>query len=274
MTSVRALESPLKAWRSFRDIARATRTLAAAQALQWTERSHHADEHLAWCEAVTADHPLMGASEAPRPRVVLLLGSDLGLCGPLNRRVAERSAAEELDGDPTVLRVVVGARLAALEPLSDPVRLPTPSSLPAARQLAGEIASLIDRLPDSLALELTIVLAGAVEGDGHPCIELRTSATPDLPLAEDQQRWLARTERPLADDPELVREADLLARHARLVCALCRAVTSENEARWRSMGRAFESAQRRIAEQERRLRKLRQELITQEMLEARQGARR
>lgn len=271
MSRVRALESPLAAWRSFRDIARATRSLAAAQALQWTERCHHAETHLAWCEAVARHAAQPPASE--RPRVVLVLGSDLGLCGPLNRLLAERCEAEQLGAAPTVLSVIVGARLAALAPLPEAIELQTPSSMAAAERLARAVERLIDRLPDPHEVELTIVLAGAVEGDGHPRIDVRTQVSPDIQLDATAHTWLARTETPLDHDPELAESARLLARHARLVAALCRAITSENEARWRTMGRAHESAQRRIAEQEQVLRKLRQEQITQEMLEARQGAR-
>jgi len=272
VTNIRALESPLAAWRSFRDIARATQTLAAAQSLQWAERSRRADEHLAWCEALAAEYPLTRAE--PRSRVVLAIGTDLGLCGPLNRLLFERCAEQRLDAEPTVLRIVVGSRLASLEPFAEAVELATPSTMSAALELAADIEGLIDQLPDPLRLDLTIALAGAVEGDGQPRIDLRTSETPDIELPIEQREWLDHTERPLAADPELSTQAQLLLRHARLVAALARAVTSENEARWRTMGRAFESAQRKIAEQERRLRKLRQEQITQEMLEARQGARR
>jgi hypothetical protein len=273
VTSLRVLESPLAAWRSFRDIARATRTLAAAQSMMWADRCRHADAHLAWCEAVALQHARPRSQ--PRPRVAVAIGSDLGLCGPLNRFVAERCVAEDLDAAPTILRVVVGARLAALEPLTGAILLPTPSSMPAVARLAGAIEQLLDRLPDPLELELTMVLASAVEGDGHPRIDVRRSASPDVEptsLSADAREVLARTEQPIADDPELVRAARLLTRHARIVAALSRAVQSENEARWRTMGRAHESALRRIAEQESRLRKLRQEQITQEMLEARQGA--
>lgn len=271
MTSVRALESPLRAWRAFRDIARATRTLAAAQALQWAEQARHADAHLAWCDAAAAICPIPEIEL--RPRVVLVLGTDLGLCGPLNHRLAELCRTARLDAPPTILRVVVGARLATLTPLTDAVVLPAPSSLVAAQRLAAEIEDLIARLPDSLTLDLNIVIADAVEADGSPCVALRTSASPDLELAAEDREWVARPRAVLGRDHPLTTQAHTLARHARIVAALCRAVTSENEARLRTMSRAYESAQRRIAEQERKLRKLRQELITQEMLEARQGGR-
>ena len=272
MTSVRALEGPLAAWRSFRDIARATRTLAGAQALQWAERSRHAEAHLVWCAATAEALPVALPSRAgPRPRVVIALGSDLGLCGPLNRLLAAGCRAHELDAAPTVLRVIVGHRLASLEPLSAPIVLPTPSSLAAVETLATELGGLLERLPDPDHVELVLVLAGAVEGDGHPRVDVWRGLGLVDPLAPADRVWLARAGAPLELDPELAHAARALARHARLHAALCRALTSENEARWRTMGRAFESAQRRIAEQERRLRRLRQELITQEMLEARGG---
>src|SRR5690606_11341148 len=160
VTNIRALESPLAAWRSFRDIARATQTLAAAQSLQWAERSRRADEHLAWCEALAAEYPLTRAE--PRSRVVLAIGTDLGLCGPLNRLLFERCAEQRLDAEPTVLRIVVGSRLASLEPFAEAVELATPSTMSAALELAADIEGLIDQLPDPLRLDLTIALAGAV----------------------------------------------------------------------------------------------------------------
>jgi F-type H+-transporting ATPase subunit gamma len=273
MTSLRALEGPLRAWRSFRDVARATRTLAAARVLQWTEQAHRADDHLAWCEAVAAEYPLALPEPGPRPRVVVVFGTDLGLCGPLNRRLAERCEEAELDADPTVLRVVVGSRLAALAPLSGAVELRAPSSLPAARRLAAEIEDLLARLPEPHTLELSILLAAGVEGDGTPRLELRTSARLDVELDAREHEWVSRRRPGLGEPEAFAFEAHALARHARLVAAACRASTSENEARWRTMSRAYESAQGRIAEQERKLRKLRQELITQEMLEQRASSK-
>ena len=148
MTSIRSLEAPLRAWRSFRDIARATRTLAAAQALHWSELARRADAHLAWCEAVADEFRPLPALE-PGPRVVLVLGSDLGLCGPLNQRLAELCHEARLAEAPTVSAVVVGARLAALEPLAHlahTIELPSPSTLPAARLLAAQIEAHVETL--------------------------------------------------------------------------------------------------------------------------------
>ncbi len=263
MTALRELEQPLAAWKSFRDIARATRALAAAQALHWTELVHRAEQHLHTCEH---DLAALGPFEhAPmRGRVVLAIGSDLGLCGPLNRKVAQ--ACEGLASDPTVASVVVGSRLAALEPLPGAIELPAPSSFEAVEVLATEIEDLCERLHERI--ELVIVLAGSIDTDAHPQVDVRRGARQAPEVAPRSDMVL------LSERSSMQVRARHLVRRAHLVAALARGILSENEARWRTMSRAFEAASRRIDEQERSVRKLRQELITQEMLEARQGARR
>ena len=61
MTGIRQLEQRLQAWRGFAGIAGATRTLAAAQSLQWSEAARRAEAHLRRCVA------LQGAYPQPRP---------------------------------------------------------------------------------------------------------------------------------------------------------------------------------------------------------------
>jgi ATP synthase len=262
MTSVRELEQPLKAWRSFRDIARATRTRSAVQAMHWVEQVGRAEQHLRVCEReLSALGP--GPHEPIRARVVLAIGTDLGLCGALNHRVAEACAG--LAAHPTVLSVVVGSRLAALEPLPEAIELSAPSSFEAIELLAVEIEDAWEQVPEPR--ELVIVLAGAISGEALPEVEIR-SGQPPTPHEG------ARVHAALVTAASLLVQARALVRHARLVAALARGILSENEARWRTMSRAYEAADRRIDEQEGVLRRLRQEQITQEMLEARQGTHR
>ena len=52
MKAVRALEERLKAWRSFRDVAHATRSLAAARVLRWNAQVGHTRRQLAWSQAI------------------------------------------------------------------------------------------------------------------------------------------------------------------------------------------------------------------------------
>src|SRR5690606_41482246 len=116
---------------------------------------------------------------------------------------AERCGAVRLDAAPRIRGVIVGARLAALAPLPEAVELQTPSSMAAAERLARAIERLIDRLPDPREVELTIVLAGAVEGDGHPRIDVRTPVSPDLQLDATAHTWPPRTALPLDHHPDL-----------------------------------------------------------------------
>lgn len=259
MTTVRELQQPLEAWRSFRDIARATRTLAAAQVLHWGEQVVRAERYLAVCEReLSVLEPQ--TPEPIRARAVLVIGSDLGLCGPLNRRVAD--ACVGLGEPPTLGRVVVGSRLAALEPLPGAIEVPAPSSFEAIELLAAELEHAWRSLPEPR--ELVIVLAGAIDADALPQVQVRRGQPPTK---------VESTHVPLVAVDSMLARARALVHHARLVAALARGVLSENEARWRTMSRAHEAANRRIDEQERLLRKLWQEHITQEMLEARQGRR-
>ena len=74
MTTIRALEARLRAWKSFRGIAHAARTLAAAQSLRWSARVTAAARHLAWCDALAKD---LGPPP-PAPRLPVLVGLSIG----------------------------------------------------------------------------------------------------------------------------------------------------------------------------------------------------
>ncbi|MEX1362033.1 MAG: F0F1 ATP synthase subunit gamma [Nannocystaceae bacterium] len=261
MTSLRQLEDRMHAWQSFRGIARATRTLAAAQSLQWNESAHRAEQHLRRCLELRDAYP--SAMPPPdAPYVVLGLGSDLGLCGPFNRTIAERFTAQR----PHAARgLVVGARLGALVG-RDQNTLTAPTSFPRVQSLATELELLLDDLPP-MHTRLVVVLAIAVDPDGRPRVEVLDEPGPRAPASSSAR---------VAELSSVQDTGSIIAtttRHARIVAALTRSAASETEARWRTMNRAFDAADRRIGEQQRELRKQRQEQVTQEMLEARQGGR-
>ncbi len=261
MTSARRMELRLNAWRSFRGIARASRTLAATQALHWAEHQRRVEAHQAWCVRI-AEH--VGASVIDGPRITVAIGTDLGLCGPLNARVADTLRCEAFL--PDELRIVVGERLAT-ELRDDPsfeqaLGLSVPSSFEAVESTAAEVGLLSG--VDPTKTRLRIVVTSSVEPDGAP----RTSVWNAAPRPEPALPY--RNLAALTPQQGLREEAAALLWHARLCCALTRAATSEAEARWRAMSRAHDAADRKIGEQEREVRKLRQESITQEMLEVRQ----
>jgi F0F1-type ATP synthase gamma subunit len=263
MTSLRQLEERLRAWQSFRGIAGATRTLAAAQSLHWAELVRRTEAHLARCLALCDAYP--AARVLPGvPRVLVALGSDLGLCGPFNRAVGERFALERAAGPTTC--VAVGERLRAHVGAGVLV-LPAPTSFPRVQTLAAELEHLLPAAGPTHT-RLSVVLVTGVETDGRPRVEVRDEPEP-APVA---RRWTSPVAELVAPEQTAAAVA-ALTRHARIVAALVRSAASESEARWRTMNRAHDAADRRIGEQERELHRRRQELVTQEMLEARQGAR-
>jgi len=268
VTGVRRLEDRLAAWVSFRDVAHATRSLAAAQALRWSGQLSRASAHLATVAALEAEVATWG--EAPRPRpggacALLALGTDLGLCGRLNQLVAEATLAASREHEVSTL-IVVGSRLDDLLP-AELARVvePTPSSAVAAADLSERLEARLAR--EGLLGRLLIVGSASVGSGGNP--EVASAWEP--PLAAEPRRARRRPAR--FTSPGLGRErAQALLAHARIFHALCAAAHTEASVRLARMTRAHESADRRIGEQERELRKVRQESITQEMLEVLSGS--
>lgn len=270
MTTIRALEARLRAWKSFRGIAHAARTLAAAQSLRWSARVAAAARHLAWCDALAED--LGPPPPAPRLPVLVGLGTDLGLCGRLNRLVADAFVAEHRARAPA-LAVVVGQRLhGELHGAHDLLAFPAPTSIAAVQALAGRLERVLRPLGPASALDLTLVVASRTLASGTPVID--TWVLPP-PLDGDGAiaAALAGPRLGLTPPERLVDPAAGLLVHARLVHALCVAQASEAAARLQTMSRAVEQSERRIGEQEREVRKVHQETTTQEMLEVLGGGR-
>lgn len=271
MTQRRALEHRLEAWRSFRGIAKAARTLAAAQMMSWKGRVDHVARHLAWTSAL-AEH-VFGSSWAlarAGSRVGVVIGTDLGLCGRLNQSIAETVRSSSSWSQPLV---VVGARLLdELGERDDVPSLGTPASFEAIEGRAAEVAALLERLgrADTLAVEIT--LAASTTSDGAAVVETWGEFAVSLPeLARARASVKAQSLR-LGDTTQTQRMVAGLHLRARIAHALSVAAVSEAAARLFAMSRAFEASERSIAEQTLALRKLAQEAVTQDMLEVRRGS--
>lgn len=267
MTGHRQLEERLRAWTSFRGVARATRTLAASQALRWGEHVTRAEAHMAWCtELRRAYAPAEAAGNTVD--VLIAIGSDHGLCGPLNRLVAE-GLASALAAKPELV-IVIGSRVSGYLDIGAAVRLPAPSSVPQTREVSTRIEGLIAAEGPLDRARVSIVSPTSVRPDGAVTVTSYdiegAPAKVDLPPA-----FSARVPVELSSPALAWSRVSALFLHAALVEALCRAARCEAEARWRTMSRAHDAADRRIEEHSLRLRRLRQEGTTQEMLEARQG---
>ncbi|PRP94859.1 F0F1 ATP synthase subunit gamma [Enhygromyxa salina] len=269
MTRHRALAQRLAAWRSFRGIARAARTLAAAQGQRWSAHAEQAARHLAWTRGLIEHFEVSTPEHAARG--VLVIGTDLGLCGRLNAALAAQLRASALVDEGAL--IVVGARL--LDELRDvePVfSLPAPASLEAIEQLSSRIATALETAARTAELQLSILLSATTTNDGYPILEIWREG-PELSELARVRRSLAP---PIVDlsPPELARESVAsLHLRARIAHALCVAAASEAAARLFTMSRAYEASDRSIRQQQLDLRKLEQEEITQDMLEVRGGQR-
>lgn len=273
MTTQRALAKRLGAWRSFRKIARAARTLAAAQSRRWSAQAKQAAHHLAWTQALAEHFGLTRAGDHA-VAVGLAIGTDLGLCGRMNAALGEVLLASPLVGGPLI---IVGQRL--IDEVGDAkaeVMLPAPSTSEAVESLSSRIAAALELAAAATEIDLSILVCASTTSDGRPVPQVwRDSGVegPELPeLSEIRQALRA----PIADlggrEHTSLAVAALRLR-ARIAHALCTAVASEAAARLFTMSRAFDASDRKIRDQELDLRKLQQEAITQDMLEVRAGQR-
>ncbi len=271
MTSPRELETRLDAWRGFRDVAHATRSLAAAQVLRWTHHAREAGRHLAWVAALHGRARDLDERRAGPP-VVLALGTDLGLCGRLNQTVADEVRGLVISERPALL-IACGVRLVDLlgdvDLGVDVIAEPTPSSIEAAAELADRVEAEVVAVSGPFAPRLTIVGIDDASPAGTPIARAR-NAPPHEELDEAQSvasRLDGRQAMLLTESVRLANDATSLLIHARVAHAVCLAARVEASVRLQTMTRAHEAAEDRITEQERDLRKARQETITQEMLE-------
>ena len=275
-SGLRALQSRHHAWCSFRDIAHATRSLAASRRSRWAGHAQRSGEHLAWVWALAKLLPAPAQPQA-RPKVLVGIGTDLGLCGRLNQLVAEAFLRRRAELNPA-LSVAIGERLGqVLGETELPTKGPALVAYESAPVSPAAVLELAERLELSLQKlglqDAQLDLVAAVSEDaGVPDVRCE----PSLPAAlEGDVRAIEaqlHRERRVLSDLAAGRERVLaLLRHARLAHAFCRAQVVESAVRWTVMHRAHEGAQRRIGEQELELRRLRQEEITQEMLDVVSG---
>ncbi len=261
MSERRAMEARLRAWKTFRDVAHATRTLASAQVLRWTGARRRAAVHFDRCQALV--WRLGAALPATAPLGIVAFGTDLGLCGPFNRSIA-RALLDYPRLDEAELVVLVGARLQqGFEDRTTWVREATPSSPERAIELALRIELLTRRRLGSAA---RLVLVHATEAKADGTAEVGLDEGPPEGVSVGHAAIPVLSERPLVHGAAL----DLL-QHARLIRAATHSGWAEASVRTVRMTRAHDVALDRIGEQELTLNKLRQDEITTEMLEARAG---
>lgn len=219
--------------------------------------------------------PLPGADSGTGRVVLIVIGSDRGLCGGYNDKIT-RFAQSRMDSRPMVLGVI-GARVAArLE--ADGRRADAVHTLP------GSVEGL-SRLVQALIVEIDRWTQ--VEGVGqvwllHNRREGRITAKPQahrlLPLPESYLRKLSEADWPGRSLPLFRMDPDRLMSwlvQQRLFVVIYRALTEALASEHASRLAAMQAAERNIEERRDDLRQLyrlrRQETITRELLDVVSG---
>ena len=253
----RQLEGRLRAWQTFRDIAHAARVFAAGRSSHWGQLQRSAHRYLREVLAGgRTDEP------PPAPPVIVGFGTDQGLCGSLNRRVSTALCGHG-DAHPGATMVAVGQRLVeAADREASWIQLGAPASSVALDSLAQQVAALA--LSGAVMRPVHLVFPTSADVAGHVTVSIDTEAV----AAADCPGFSV-----LDGETEVARRSSALLLRARVVLAAATAVYVENLVRLAVMTRAQGVADRQVTEQTRRLRALRSESITQEMLEVLGGAR-
>ena len=207
-------------------------------------------------------------------RILVVFGSDHGFCGSYNTGVARlvQQSGVAVAGSPPVL-LCVGARMqAALREhgiATDQVLLP-PASAEGIGRVAGELVARIEQHSRGRPLsELTVQLAftrRAKHGGRTP--QLRTLLPVPPALLQAPPRWQSPSLPDFAVPPPALLAA-LLRSHifAGVFQASAEAMVTENAARLALMQQAEQAVQERLELLERQISGLRQDQVTDELMD-------
>jgi len=207
--------------------------------------------------------PEGAASKAGAGRVLVAFGSDLGLCGPFNDRMAE-FAAKARGKDDTLF--VIGKKL---KEKLDTMRVPCAGSLGSVATIEGIRSAMLEsfsRIADLYSkAEITgleflfFSLSGKMDAAQLAAEKILPPGTVPYPRPEKPMLYLA---------PETVLEESLGEfLYISLYRCYMESLRAENWFRWRSMEGALENIDSKIRDFDALYRYLRQEEITEEIIE-------
>lgn len=265
-----------------RGIVRTMKTLSAINAVPYEQAAEAIESYhqtiLTGFQAFLhrTDSVAMGTAPA-ETQVMVVFGSDHGLCGGYNELLVKHALAELKRGDPAVsTRVLcVGARAeyALLDHGIDPERVfLTPASADGIGRFAGELVTELEAMnrghrSDSVAVTLAFtrrVGHGLQEPVVQPLLPLPAELTP----AGQQPPWVSRS-LPDYNMPSDALFSALIRNHifASVFRASAEALVTENTARLALMQQAEQSVDERLGEVDADLRSVRQDDITTELLD-------
>lgn len=211
---------------------------------------------------------------SPLSQLLIVFGSDHGLCGNYNEQLAARAVSYAAALSPARLQLLcVGARMArALEDrglVPDRLLMP-PASVDGVNRLADELVNRIQEFSEGQPLtDLAVHLAFTQRAphSGRACHLGRLLPLPSQ-LFRSEQRW------PSASLPDFTMPTEALLAslvrqylYVRLYRASAEAMATENAARLALMQQAEQAVEERIAEVRRELAQVRQEEITTELMD-------
>ena len=283
MATLEELRSQLNGARDLHGVVRTMQTMAAVNLRQFNRAKEASLEIRRTVElglriALGAVEPgsemVAGAPSGVLAAVVL--GSDQGMVGAFNRRLAEHAAKRLADletgrGGPMVLVMGVRAREALLgEGLEVHELVPAPASPSGIVPTVREIVLGLDRWTEGGRADEVLVFGNRPEGGASIDQGDFRLVPPEEDLLDGlrRQRWPGRGLPEAPRDPERSLRA-LLRSHlfARLVAAVAESLAAENAARIASMQSAERNISERIGELEQAVRRRRQESITEELLD-------
>jgi len=278
MSDLRKVERRMANLRLIREIVHSMRALSAVQ-------YRHASQGLVNLRTYAdffhrgltyLDLPSLSRS-SPQRLLLIVMGSDQGLCGPLTARVVERAMnrAREL-GNKLAGMVAIGRRTGDLLASQGSGLVDTHSSPASVRgidDLVGWVAHVIGKLLDKQGCDGAEVVAMHLVNSGDSRPELLRV----LPI--DPANLSATTEARLPREPQMYERSEVVAsailREWTYIevyrCAL-ETLASEHDARLRTTDAAHHALERKLEDLRLEHNHLRQEAITEELLETVAGA--
>ena len=279
MQTLELLSRRMATLQSIRNVVRTMKTLSAVNAAPYDRAAtsinlFHATV-LRGLQVVLRQTDLPQQSQATdnMPRIVLVFGSDHGLCGGYNETVAEAAVAGTAVGVCTVF--AIGARMKdALDTLGVPVErcFTPPASADGIGKLAGDVLIVLDAArasaPSGEISVKTVHMQRAAQGKQAP--SFRALLPIEQKFLEDLKArpWRSRSLPTYSMAPNALFGA-LIRNHlfASVFRAAAEAMAAENAARLALMQQAERSIDDRLSELLITIRSTRQSEITNELLD-------
>lgn len=282
MQTLEGLSRRMATLGSIRNVVRAMKMLAAVNAAPCEQAATSIARYHA--TVLTGMQALLHQSDMPdqaRPeagsRILLVFGSDHGLCGGYNETIAEAALDAMQRGDTAIH--AVGARLAdALESrdLAMARRFTPPASVDGIGRLAGEILIALDEARAAAPggeIAVTSIHMHPETGNSHaPHVRDLLPLDPRFIGDLRAKPWRSRS-LPMGGMPAPVLFGRLIRNHlfASLFGTAAQAMASENAARLALMQRAEQSIDDRLSDLMASTRAARQSEITSELLDVISG---